>query len=222
MSRETDERLPSIRDVRRSMYRQQILTAAEYEFARSGFSDAKVSSIARTADLSLATLYKNFSGKDEIWSALNTQRMNEMAGMARAASDVFDSPFDRMLAGLRAQVEFFVQHPNFLRLHIAEGWNWATASESGRGDQRQVWRAGIALMTRAAQAAEAAGELDAVRPAIAAQLAIAALQVWLTDWIESGGIRPSEQVADEVVDHLRRAFAASKTNRRGKSTPKRT
>lgn len=217
MPREAQDRLPNIRDARREMYRQQILTAAEFEFARSGFFDAKVSSIAATADLSLATLYKSFTGKDDIWNALSAQRMNELVGLTRKASESIESPLEKMLAGVRAQVEFFVDHPNFLRLNIAEGWSWATATESGRGGQKQVWRDGIEMMTRAAETAHAAGELNEVKPAIVARLAIASLQVWLTDWADSGANRPAEQVADELVDYLRRALADAVPSRPRKS-----
>ena len=53
------------------LYRDLVLTAAEQEFARVGFAETKVATIAKTADLSLATVYKTFSGKDEIWDELH-------------------------------------------------------------------------------------------------------------------------------------------------------
>jgi AcrR family transcriptional regulator len=68
--------VPSIHETRRQMYRMQIISAAEYEFARAGFEKTKVANIARTADVSLATLYKYFAGKDEIWDVLNQQRVD--------------------------------------------------------------------------------------------------------------------------------------------------
>lgn len=195
---------PGIRDARREMYRQQILTAAEYEFARAGFTDAKVTAVAATADLSLATLYKSFKSKDEIWNALVAQRMKELVGLALAATDSVESPLERIVVGARAQVEFFAQHPNFLRLNVKENWNWATATEAGRGGQRAAWRTGVDMMTHAAQAAVEAGELTHMRPTVVAGLAISALQVWLTEWINSGTQRSHSHVADELQDYLRR------------------
>jgi AcrR family transcriptional regulator len=88
-ARSTARSTPSIRDARRQMYRQQILIAAEFEFAQSGFTEAKVSAIAAAADVSLATVYKNFEGKDEIWDVLHAQRMNELVDAIRVATASF-------------------------------------------------------------------------------------------------------------------------------------
>jgi len=197
----------SLRDARREMYRQRILTAAEYEFAKAGFDKTPMSAIAATADLSLATLYSSFAGKDDIWNALNAQRMNELVGMVREATDFIESPLERILVGARAQVDFFTGHTNFLRLHVNEGFSWATATQLGRGGQRWAWRTGIEMMTRAAQLAAEAGELISVDPAVAAKLAVSALQVWLTQWVEGGAVTAPGVLADELVDHLRRSLA---------------
>lgn len=196
---------PSIRDARRQMYRQQILIAAEYEFARSGFAEAKVNAIASAADVSLATVYKNFEGKDEIWDVLHAQRMNELVDAVRVAAAAIVSPRERLLVGARAQVGFFVDNPNYLALHVKEGLSWATAmggGEAGRGGQRMTWRSGLDMLTQGVKAAIAAREIPARDPNLVAGLMISALQVWLTDWFLSGRSRPAAEVADEYVDYL--------------------
>src|ERR1700754_4890616 len=110
------------------MYRQQIISAAEFEFARAGFDKTKVADIARSADVSLATVYKNFSGKDEIWDALNRQRMDEFIAAGQHVAQDMDSPLDRLYAAMRVLVIYFTEHPNFLRLHINEGLNGPPAA----------------------------------------------------------------------------------------------
>ncbi|MEW5808728.1 MAG: TetR/AcrR family transcriptional regulator [Actinomycetota bacterium] len=205
---------PSIRDARRQMYRQQILIAAEYEFARSGFTDAKVSAIAAAADVSLATVYKNFTGKDEIWDVLNAQRMNELVDAVRVASATATSHLERILIGARAEVEFFAANPNYLALHVKEGLSWATAmngGDAGRGGQRMTWRVGLDMLTQGVQTAMDAGELRPTKPTIVAGLIISALQVWLTDWFVSGRSRPATEVADEFVDYLQAALLRPST-----------
>lgn len=198
----------STREAKRDMYRQQIVAAAEFEFARSGFEKAKVSDIARTADLSLATVYKSFDGKDDIWNALNRQRVDELIASGLRATNDIDSPFERLLHAVRAEFMFFAEHPNFLRLHIGEGLSWATAgAEVGRGGQRDAWRTAIGLMEAFAEAVIASGEARPLPPTVLAGLVISALQVFLTDWFNSGSTRPAEQVAEEMVDYLRNSFA---------------
>jgi len=205
MARTKSSGAPSIRDARRHMYRQQILIAAEFEFARSGFTESKVNAIAAAADVSLATVYKNFDGKDEIWDVLNAQRMNELVDAVRVATSAIHSPLQRLIIGARAQVGFFVENSNYLALHIKEGLSWATAmggGEAGRGAQRMAWRVGLDMLTQGVQAAIDAGELAPRKPSIVAGLMVSAMQVWLTDWVVTGRARPAEAVADEFVDYL--------------------
>jgi AcrR family transcriptional regulator len=200
----------SIRQARREMYREQIIVAAELEFAKNGFDKTKVADIARSADVSVDTVYKNFDGKNEIWDELNRKRMDGFVAAGQRAMQGLTSPLDRLLGSAQAQVLFFADHPNFLELHIREGWSWATAGlELGRGAQRDVWSTGLGIVIALAEDAIAGGEITAMRPNIVAGVAVSALQVWLTDWVNCGRDRPAKDVADELVAHLRRALATS-------------
>ena len=134
--------IATIGEARRDMYRQQIIAAAEVEFAKSGFEKTRVGDIAGTAGVALGTLYKYFSGKDDIWDALNRQRMEDFTTIGLAAASHSQSPLEQLFAMLRAQVTYFVAHPGFLQVHAREGLSWGTAgTEVGRGSQREVWRA---------------------------------------------------------------------------------
>jgi AcrR family transcriptional regulator len=200
--------VPSIRDARRDMYRQQIISAAEFEFARAGFDKTKITDIARTADVSMATLYKHFSGKDEIWDELNRERMDEFIAAGQHAIHDVGSPLDRLFSALRALVVHFGERPNFLRLHISEGLNWATAgTEWGRGQQRDAWRTGIGIMVTLAEEAIASGDVRSMSPSVLAGLVVSALQVWLTDWVNCGFDRSADEVASEMIDYMIRALA---------------
>jgi AcrR family transcriptional regulator len=200
-------KVPNIRDARRDMYRQQIISAAEFEFARAGFDKTKVADIARSADVSLATVYKNFSGKDEIWDALNRQRMDEFIAAGQHVAQDMNSPLDRLYAAMRVLVIYFTEHPNFLRLHINEGLNWAIAGvDPWRGNQRDAWQTGRGIMVALAEDVVASGETPSMRPSILAGLVVSALQVWLTDWANSGCDRPAEEVASELVEYLKRSL----------------
>ncbi|MGU3502827.1 TetR/AcrR family transcriptional regulator [Mycobacterium sp. C31M] len=207
----SEQSVTDVNDLRKTMYRQQILAAAEYEFSRAGFGHARVSDIARTAGISLATVYKHFAGKDDIWDALNATRMQEFVTAVRSRTEVVEAeaPLEAILVGARAEVEFFAAHPHFLQLHINEGLSWASASgQAGRGGQRAAWRTGMEMITRAAEAAVAAGQITHLPPRIAAALVISALQIYLTDWVVDGKTEPIGTVADSVERHLRRCLGA--------------
>lgn len=201
-----------LEDARRALYREHLLDAAEVEFSRSAFASVKVSDIARRAGVSLATVYKFFDGKDALWDALNADRMAEFTRTVHARTRSLDSPLERLLTGARAEIEFFAERDAFLRLHLHDGLSWGTASAlpgTGRGGQRSAWLTGMEMTARTAQAAIDAGEIRDLPPSVVASLVISALQIWLTDWVAHGSQRPVDQIADEVVTHLRHCLTAT-------------
>ncbi len=198
-------------DARRAVYREHILNVAEIEFGRSGFAAAKVGDIATNAGISLGTLYKSFASKDELWDALNADRMADFTRIVTERTSNIASPLERILVGARVEIEYFVEHDAFLRLHLRDGLSWGTASTfpgAGQGAQRVAWQAGMAMTAATAKEAIDAGEVRPMSPEVVAALVISALQVWLTDWIATGRTRPAQQLADEVGEHLRLSLAS--------------
>jgi AcrR family transcriptional regulator len=199
--------MTSIRDARREMYRQQILAAAEREFSKAGFGDARMESIAATAGVSLATVYKTFEGKLDNWDALHTARMQALLAAVQAATRASASPLDRLVTGVAAVARFLSEHDDYLDLNLRAGFGWASGAAGGRGVQRSVWSAGLDMIASGVDAALAAGELPDIRPRVAAGMVVSALQVWLADWVESGRDRPADDVIDEMTLRLRRLLS---------------
>jgi AcrR family transcriptional regulator len=193
----------SIQEARREMYRRQILGAAELEFGRTGFTDARMEAIASTAGVSLATVYKTFAGKLDIWNALHTDRMAALLSAVEAATRTSATPFERLLAGVAAVARFLAEHEGYLDLNLRAGFGWASNAEGGQGVQRTVWSAGLDMVSAGVEAAVERGELPDIRPRVAAGMIVSALQVWLADWVSSGRDRPAEVVIDELTLRLR-------------------
>ncbi|WP_082279593.1 MULTISPECIES: TetR/AcrR family transcriptional regulator [Mycobacterium] len=192
---------------RRNLYRQQILAAAELEFARSGFDQAKVNAIAETAGVALGTLYKYFPSKAAIWDVLTSQRMDEFRSAVMTLIEPLESPFEKLLASARAEVMFLADHPNFLELHLTGGLSWGTAVR-GEHARRHAWQSGMHLLGNLADEARCRGEIRDLRPSIVASMIISTLQIWMTEWVNSNRDRRADAVADEVVEHLRICLAA--------------
>ena len=197
--------MPTLAQERRALYREQLLVAAEREFARSGFADTKMTAIAAAANLSLATVYKTFPGKQEIWDGLHTKRMDALLALVRNRVDPTASPLERLLTGIGAVADFLTSHDAYLDLSLAAGTDWLAPS-SGEGVQRTVWGAGLETIADGVRAAADAGELTDLRPSLAAALVVSSLQVWLGDWVAAGRDRPDDEVVAELVAHLRRVL----------------
>jgi hypothetical protein len=133
--------------------------------------------------------------------------MDEFIAAGRHALEDVDTPLNRLVSALWALVVYFTEHPNYLRLHINEGLNWATAGvDWGRGNQRAAWQTGLDIMVGLAEDVIASGETPSMRPSVLAGLAVSALQVWLTDWVNSGCDRPADEVAGELVEYMKRSL----------------
>jgi len=191
------------------MYRSQVIAAAELEFARSGFAAARVSAIAHAANVSLSTLYKNFEGKAEIWDALHDVRMEQAVAAATESAARGRTALDQLLLASHAIVLFFAHQTHYLEIHVKSGIGWATADDAGigPGSQERSWRTGREMLIRAAAAAAAEGQLRPLKPELIAGVIISSEQLWLTDWLKAGRDRPPSDVANELVEHLRRTLS---------------
>lgn len=195
------------REARLRMYRDLILEAAEREFAGRGFEHTKVQDIAATADLSLATLYNSFRGKDDIYEAIHEKRSQELVTYATAQLRPGVSELQGLLAGMQALVEFFVAHPNYLRIHLRDGISWASESGIAPGRALETWTAGIRMLSEVVERGIAAGELVKMEPRLMAQLMVATMQVWLSHWVEGGMRISAEALADDINAYLLRCYA---------------
>ncbi|MBB1058236.1 TetR/AcrR family transcriptional regulator [Dietzia sp. B19] len=193
-------------------YRQQILHAAEREFGKAGFTATPMNSIAATAGLSLATVYKSFSGKAEIWDALHRTRMDALLEAVREA-DAGEPGLERLLTGLRRVFLFLAAHPAYLEMNLRAGGGWASSVEGAHGIQRTVWSSGLEVIAAGMQAAADRGELAGLDPRIAAGMAISALQVWLSEWVRSERAEDPEALVDDMTRRLRLLLTSSGTSR---------
>src|SRR3954464_9652902 len=77
----------------------QIIAAAKDLFTSQGFGATSMDAIARTANVSKATLYAHFSGKEELFAAM-------VSGECRAQSRMLTSPdvADRDVAEALAEI----------------------------------------------------------------------------------------------------------------------
>jgi AcrR family transcriptional regulator len=193
-----------------ALYRQLVLEAGERVFAEMGYEDAKVEEIAREAGLSLGTLYSVFRGKSEVFRAIH-QRADE-ALLHRAVECVrgVNDPLELVLGGVRAYAEYFLEHPDLLRMHLREGFAWSSA-ESGAGsrDRTQAWSQGMEMLTRACARCIRAKVFVPGDPALFARMMIASQQVQLAHWIDAG-MRPSRDAfLKDMTEHVKRAFVRS-------------
>lgn len=188
------------------MYRELILPAAERVFAERGYEGTRMQHIAAEAGLALGTVYRATEGKAEIFAAIHRLRGDELLTRAAAAAQGATSTLDALLRGVKAYVEFLVEHPHYLRIHLTEGQPWALSPRFSSAEQQRQWSEGLALSVAVFRAGIAEGVLVDDEPERLARLMIAAHQVLLVDWVESGMTAPPPVLIERMQAHVRRAF----------------
>jgi AcrR family transcriptional regulator len=99
-------------EIRLSMQRRRLFTAAAEVFARVGYADATAEAIAREAGMSKATFYEHFANKEECILALFDEAATEVIrAMADSADAAGEDPWERWRAGTRAFLDMLAEHP---------------------------------------------------------------------------------------------------------------
>jgi len=109
-----------------------VLGAAEAVFLERGFSGAGVAEIARRAEVALATLYKTFPSKDDLFAGVIERRMDGFLGHLREAS-AEGTPRVRLERLVHAMFSYFLQRGDLFRMYVAatHGFPWHLRSRLG-------------------------------------------------------------------------------------------
>lgn len=130
--------------------RAEILAAAERIFVEHGYEGATIRKIADAVGLSSTALYMHFREKDEILVEICRSAFSRLIEANAAISSQNVTPEARLMAMLRAYLDFAFDNPDAYRLVYltrpaeARGGAEATASELGtqlyRGFEQEVGR----------------------------------------------------------------------------------
>ncbi len=195
------------RQAKHDLYRQLILRAAEFVFAEKGYDQAKMDEIARESGLSPGTVYTVFRGKADVFQALHQAGDAELLRRGIEFAQGLDDPFELLLAGIRGYLDFFLSHPDFLRMHLREGFTWGTEQSGAESLSRtDAWKSGIKILALSIERCIDAEVFHPGDPVILARMMIAMQQVQLAHWVEGGMTRAPQDVLADVELHLRRAF----------------
>jgi AcrR family transcriptional regulator len=99
---------------------EEILAAATKLFARRGFSQTDLDSVALALGVGKGTLYRYFPSKRELFLAAVDRGVRRlMAEVNASAADVAD-PLERIVQAIRTYLAFFHRHPELVELFIQE------------------------------------------------------------------------------------------------------
>jgi AcrR family transcriptional regulator len=193
-------------DARRAIYRTTILDAAEREFAQHGYDATKVQAIARTACVSLATLYATFPKKWDIYRALHQERLDALMQQVGARVLAARDAFARLRGGLEGYMRFHMEHPDFLRVQLKERVPWGTTDRLRSPEQTRAWEAGLQMMIAAFAEGMRSGVFVEDDPEVCARTATAMSQVRLALWVDRRMEDDKDAVARAAMLQFVRTF----------------
>lgn len=191
------------RQARNDLYRQHILEAAEAVFAERGFDSAKLQDISRLAGVSMGTIYALFPGKEDLFRAILAERGRELLQVARAGAHSHADPRAALDALIGAYIDYFIDHPNFLRMHVRLGTSWVLGPTMGSQGQVELWAEIHALQAELMRRGIVAGLFVDDDPAFLAKIFSALDQVVLADWV-AGGMKAARA---DLVERMQKLTA---------------
>jgi AcrR family transcriptional regulator len=137
--------------------REKILAAARAAFAEPT-AEVSMAEVARRAGVGMATLYRNFPGRQQLLEALYVDEVDAVC--AAAATAAGDTPGARLDAWLRAFFDFFNN-----KRHVGDELLRAPDADRGffEGGRERVLAAGEPLFDAAREAGEVRDDLTFVQ-----------------------------------------------------------
>jgi AcrR family transcriptional regulator len=99
---------------------EQILQAATKLFARRGFADTDLDSVAEALGVGKGTLYRYFPSKRELFLAAVDRGVRRLMAEVNASAAPVDDPLERIVQAIHAYLAFFHRHPELVELFIQE------------------------------------------------------------------------------------------------------
>ena len=204
----------SLREQRRerelALRRADVLATASAVFAEKGFGDAQMGEIAARAEVSTASLYAMFAGKDELYREVITTAAACVRETVRARVEAVADPRERLLTVLDA---LFACDQALLRVYVrgTHGLPWRIRESMGE-DAFQFFRELSAWIEELAADAQRAGCLAGLDPSTFALALVGTASTVSTHWIEVTPERPLTDALAPVRAIFERLLA-----RRGRS-----
>lgn len=178
-----------LRQAKEALYREHILDVSEQMFAEQGFANTKMQDIARDAGISLGTLYQSYPGKQELYRALLIQRDTEMFQVAtERAMKVLPglSSIEQLLWTMQGHIQFLLEHPDYLRMQLQQGYVWYHSASWPSQDEQQMWERGLSMIEQVFRWGEQEKIFVPGKPAEQAKLMMAMQQARLASWVSEG------------------------------------
>jgi len=150
---------PGLRERKKRMRLQRILSVARRLFLEKGFQDTTIQDIARDADIGLGTLYLYAGSKEDLLVLVFREKLLELIDTAFEGIPAEAAVIDQVLAFFATHVAWHKEDPSLARTVLKELSFPATAQR--REDVRSIVQATYAKLEELLARAQSRGVLPA-------------------------------------------------------------
>lgn len=166
--------------------REDIIAAAAAVFADKGFHAAQMTEIATRAELSRATLYGLFEGKDELYAEVIATTARGVRDLVCGQVEEIEDPAARLLGVIDALFACFEARQDLLRIYTRGTHGIPFRIRQELGDETfDVFQEFGDWVTELAAAAGRAGRIGGLDPRALATTLVGSVTLTATRWIET-------------------------------------
>jgi AcrR family transcriptional regulator len=197
---------------REARRRADALAAAAAVFSAKGYHDAQMTEIAAAAELSRASLYSLFAGKQELYEAVISEAATAIGDAVRGDVAALDDPGERLLCVIDSLFACYEANQALLRIYAASTHGLPFKIRDAMGEatlQRFVqFTTWVGELSQQAKSAGLLAGLDS--EAIGVSL-VGTVTTTAVRWIESTPERPLSQAAPAVRAMFQRLLGERET-----------
>jgi AcrR family transcriptional regulator len=192
-----------LRDARDALYREHIMEVAERIFAETGFAATRMQDIAAAAGISLATLYQSYPGKEQLHRSLLIARDREMLERVEASAHArVPQSVEQVLLLMETHLAFLLEHPDYLRMQLKEGYAWYHRAAQPTAEERQMWERGLKNIEAVLDWGVGRRLFSAGNAVDQARMMMAMQQTRFANWVMEGMREPHAA----VIGHIQADF----------------
>jgi AcrR family transcriptional regulator len=195
--------LHSLRESRRAdelaRRRADALAAASAVFAAKGYHDAQMSEIAAAAELSRASLYSMFTGKQELYQEAIAEAARAIRDSVRSKVETLDAPDQRLLCVIDSLFSCYEENQDLIRIYTlgTQGFPFKIRDAMGESSLQLFveftnWVVGLSTE------AKRAGWLPGLDPEVFGISLVGTVTTRAVRWLESTPDEPLSSAAPEV------------------------
>lgn len=203
-----------LREARDALYREHIMDVAERIFARQGYAETRMQDVAKEAGISLAKLYQAFPGKDDLYRGILITRDSEMINaVMEKGGDVLQQfgSIEQLLWMSEINVRFLLEHPDYLRMQLQEGYAWYHSAAQASSDEKMMWERGQSIMAQVFNWGMQAGLFVRDKPTDMARMLMSLQQTRLANWVADDMTEGHDVVVERVLTDFVRNFCTAST-----------